>query len=92
MEKNRRYPITGEWDNPLGDCANDLPANPIGAGDALANPIGERDGAKEFDDEFLRDPLGEDELNADEMASEPHQRQADLPLQTEPRKNLAMPI
>ena len=40
MEKSNRDPITGEWDDPLGDCANDPPANPIGAGDKPIEPIG----------------------------------------------------
>ena|SRR5665213_2980258 len=28
MEKNRRDPISGEWDDPLGDWANGVPADP----------------------------------------------------------------
>jgi len=28
VEKNRRDPITGEWDDPLGDWANEAPADP----------------------------------------------------------------
>ena len=47
MEKNRRDPITGEWDDPLGDYADNPPANPIGASDTPADPIGDAgDGAR----------------------------------------------
>ena len=63
MEKNNRDPITGERDDPLGDCANDPPANPIGAGDTPAEPIGDAgDGARSDPRAGCADETGNDSV------------------------------
>jgi hypothetical protein len=40
MSDNRKDPITGEWDDPLGDWADEPLADPIAAEKATSDPPG----------------------------------------------------
>jgi hypothetical protein len=64
MDNNRRDPITGAWDDPLGNFAHEESAHPSGAGDGPGDPIGDSDDGARGDqpracaDEAAQDSFG----------------------------------